>query len=60
MVFTWYLLGIANDGSSFWAVVLALTLYNGAVLAEVLRAGVNAVPKGQREAATRSACARPR
>ena len=51
MVFTWYLIGINRDGSSFWAVVIALTLYNGAVLAEVLRAGVNAVPKGQREAA---------
>ncbi len=31
--------------------VIALTLYNGAVLAEVFRAGVLAVPKGQREAA---------
>jgi glutamate transport system permease protein len=51
MVFTWYALGIKNESSSFWAVVIALTLYNGAVLAEVLRAGVNAVPKGQREAA---------
>jgi glutamate transport system permease protein len=51
MVFTWYALGINKDGASFWAVVIALTLYNGAVLAEVLRAGVNAVPKGQREAA---------
>ena len=30
---------------------MALTLYNGAVLAEVFRAGVNAVPKGQAEAA---------
>ena len=29
----------------------ALTLYNGAVLAEVFRAGINAVPKGQSEAA---------
>jgi glutamate transport system permease protein len=36
---------------TYWAVVLALTLYNGAVLAEVFRAGVNAVPRGQREAA---------
>lgn len=52
MVFTWYMIGINRDGSSFWAVVIALTLYNGAVLAEVLRAGVNAVPKGQREAAS--------
>lgn len=31
--------------------VLALALYNGAVLAEVFRAGILAVPKGQREAA---------
>ena len=51
MVFTWYALGIADSNSSFWAVVIALTLYNGAVLAEVLRAGVNAVPRGQAEAA---------
>lgn len=33
------------------AVVAALTLYNGAVLAEVFRAGVNVVAKGQSEAA---------
>ena len=31
--------------------VLALTVYNGAVLAEVFRAGINALPKGQSEAA---------
>ncbi|GGO66062.1 amino acid ABC transporter permease [Nonomuraea cavernae] len=36
---------------AFAAVVLGLTLYNGSVLAEVVRAGVNAVPKGQSEAA---------
>jgi glutamate transport system permease protein len=34
-----------------WAVVIGLALYNGAVQAEVLRAGINAVPAGQREAA---------
>ncbi|GAA3755110.1 glutamate transport system permease protein [Spinactinospora alkalitolerans] len=33
------------------AVVVGLTLYNGSVLAEVFRAGINAVPKGQSEAA---------
>ncbi|MEV6288458.1 amino acid ABC transporter permease [Kribbella sp. NPDC051770] len=37
--------------SPFWAVVLGLTLYNGSVLAEIFRAGIAAVPKGQREAA---------
>lgn len=51
MIFLWYLIGIEKDASSYWAVVLALTLYNGSVLAEVLRAGVLAVPRGQSEAA---------
>ncbi|MDQ4503359.1 amino acid ABC transporter permease [Sinomonas sp. ASV322] len=32
------------------AVVVALVLYNGSVLAEVFRAGIEALPKGQREA----------
>ena len=36
--------------SDFWALTLALMLYNGSVLAEVFRAGINAVPKGQTEA----------
>ncbi|GAA2622241.1 amino acid ABC transporter permease [Paractinoplanes durhamensis] len=37
--------------SPLWAVVFALTLYNGSVLAEAFRAGVHAVPSGQSEAA---------
>ncbi|KAB1653118.1 amino acid ABC transporter permease [Pseudoclavibacter chungangensis] len=37
--------------SPFWSVVIALILYNGSVLAEVLRAGVEALPRGQSEAA---------
>lgn len=36
--------------SLFWAVALGLMLYNGSVLAEIIRAGVKALPKGQREA----------
>ena len=36
---------------SFWCLVIGLTLYNGSVLAEVFRAGINAVPRGQSEAA---------
>lgn len=34
-----------------WALVLGLTLYNGAVQAEIIRSGVAAVPRGQGEAA---------
>ncbi|REJ04386.1 amino acid ABC transporter permease [Microbacterium bovistercoris] len=36
--------------SPYWAVVIALTMYNGSVLAEALRAGVEALPRGQKEA----------
>lgn len=36
--------------SSYWAVVIALIAYNGSVLSEVIRAGVEALPRGQREA----------
>ncbi|MDQ2880544.1 MAG: amino acid ABC transporter permease [Actinomycetota bacterium] len=35
----------------FWTLVVSLTLYNGSVLAEVFRAGMLSVPRGQREAA---------
>ncbi|MGW2599787.1 amino acid ABC transporter permease [Streptomyces klenkii] len=34
-----------------WALVLGLTLYNGSVQAEIFRSGINAVPRGQSEAA---------
>jgi glutamate transport system permease protein len=38
-------------GDPFYSVVLGLTLYNGSVLAEVFRAGVRSLPRGQSEAA---------
>lgn len=34
----------------YWAVVIALIVYNGSVLAEVLRAGIESLPRGQKEA----------
>ena len=39
------------EKSAYWSCVLGLALYNGSVLAEIVRAGINAVPKGQAEAA---------
>ncbi|NYE35699.1 glutamate transport system permease protein [Nocardioides cavernae] len=54
MIFCFYAVFGGMDELSrrtYWSVVLALTLYNGAVLAEVFRAGINAVPRGQAEAA---------
>ncbi|GAA2631285.1 amino acid ABC transporter permease [Dactylosporangium fulvum] len=35
----------------FWPLVIGLTLYNGSVLAEIFRAGIEAVSRGQSEAA---------
>ena len=40
-----------GDAGPLVALIGGLTLYNGAVLAEVFRAGINAVSKGQSEAA---------
>lgn len=51
MVFVFYAWGVGDGFGSYWSVVVALTLYNGSVLAEVFRAGINAVPRGQAEAA---------
>lgn len=51
MVFIFFTWGVGDGFGPYWSVVFALTLYNGAVLAEVFRAGVLAVPKGQAEAA---------
>ncbi|NQX26700.1 amino acid ABC transporter permease [Microbacteriaceae bacterium VKM Ac-2854] len=51
MMFLYY--GFPTIGISMtpWlAVVIALTLYNGSVLAEVFRAGIESLPSGQKEA----------
>jgi glutamate transport system permease protein len=52
MIFLWLALGRSNlvEDAPFWAVVIALTLYNGSVIAELIRSGVQGLPKGQREA----------
>jgi glutamate transport system permease protein len=42
---------LERETNALFAVVTGLTLYNGAVLAEVFRAGIYAVPRGQSEAA---------
>ncbi|GAA1227329.1 amino acid ABC transporter permease [Rhodoglobus aureus] len=34
---------------SYWAGVLGLGIYNGAIIGEALRAGIGSLPKGQRE-----------
>lgn len=42
---------IPSADGPYFAVIMGLTLYNGAVIAELVRSGVNSLPKGQREAA---------
>jgi glutamate transport system permease protein len=52
MFFFYYGLPVAGVKlSAFTAVVLSLMLYNGSVLAEIFRAGINSLPRGQSEAA---------
>ncbi|WP_261574848.1 amino acid ABC transporter permease [Frankia gtarii] len=38
--------------SAFWALVLGLTAYNGAVISEIFRAGIASIDRGQTEAAS--------
>ncbi|WP_030773303.1 amino acid ABC transporter permease [Streptomyces sp. NRRL F-2664] len=45
------LMDVPSDTRPFWSVVTGLVLYNSAVIAEVVRAGVLSLPKGQAEAA---------
>ncbi|MEV0183644.1 amino acid ABC transporter permease [Streptomyces sp. NPDC050625] len=42
---------VTSDDRPLYAVVTGLVLYNASVLAEIVRAGIHALPKGQTEAA---------
>jgi glutamate transport system permease protein len=44
-----FILLVFSSGS-YWAGVWALAVYNGALIGEILRSGVAALPRGQREA----------
>lgn len=44
-----FILLVGSTGA-FWAVVIALAVYNGALIGEALRAGIVSLPRGQREA----------
>lgn len=50
-IFLSFPLALGVELSPLQALVLGLTLYNGAVIAEIVRAGVLAIPSGQAEAA---------
>lgn len=56
ILFTYYLYAqyglVPPSQLAFAAVVTGLTLYNGTVIAEILRSGINSLPSGQGEAGT--------
>ncbi len=45
-----YALGISGPALALFGVVAGLTFYNSSVIAELIRSGVNSLPRGQREA----------
>lgn len=55
MIFAYYLFAdyalLPSSQLAFAAVVTGLTLYNGSVIAEILRSGILSLPRGQTEAA---------
>ena len=51
-LFLAYPIVVGRSLPALWALVIALTLYNGAVIAEIIRAGILSIPKGQTEAAS--------
>ncbi|GAY16013.1 amino acid ABC transporter permease [Mycobacterium sp. shizuoka-1] len=55
MIFAYFLFALydvfLSTHLALAGVVTGLTLYNGAVIAEIVRAGVNSLPRGQNEAA---------
>jgi glutamate transport system permease protein len=55
MIFAYFLYAVYDVFPSkhlaLAGVITGLTLYNGAVIAEIVRAGINTLPRGQREAA---------
>ena len=51
LIFIMFYIG-AGVLSPYWSVVLGVTGYNGMVVAEIVRTGIIAVPRGQREAAS--------
>lgn len=50
MLIIYFIVAAILDIPRLWAGILCLALYEGAFVAEIVRAGINAVSKGQREA----------
>ena len=51
IIYIFFAYGAGDGFGSYWSLVIGLALYNGAVIAEIVRAGIQALPSGQSEAA---------
>jgi glutamate transport system permease protein len=53
IIYIYYSFGTPNTLGigAVWSLIVGLALYNGAVLSEIVRAGIQALPRGQSEAA---------
>jgi polar amino acid transport system permease protein len=54
LIWIYFALGRFLRLGSYWAAVIGLAVFSGAFVAEIVRAGIQAVPKGQMEAARSS------
>lgn len=54
LIWIFFVLGRFLKLGSYWSAIVGLAIFSGAFVAEIVRAGIEAVPKGQMEAARSS------
>ena len=54
LIWIFFVLGQFLKLGSYWGAIFGLAIFSGAFIAEIVRSGIQAVPKGQMEAARSS------
>lgn len=54
LIWIYFVMGKALKLGEYWSAVLGLAVFSGAFIAEIVRSGIQAVPRGQMEAARSS------